>query len=347
MIDKNYECDWYIEDVDTGVKTFNGTELKSVYKLPVISISRFYWVKGLLKLLKKDYDVYFMLGATSNVSLFVFSILKSILYPRKRIYLWTHGYYGKESWIEKFFWKRPMLKMTDGVFTYGDYARRLMIEDGFDKSRLFPIHNSLDYDEQLQIRKQIKVSNIYKDHFGNENPVIIFIGRLTVVKKLDMLIDALHKLRAKGESYNLVFVGDGVEGEKLKNLVEKYDLNKQVWFIGECYSEKTNAELIYNADLCVAPGNIGLTAMHVLMFGCPAISHNDFTMQMPEFESIKPGVTGDFFVYGNTESLALTISKWFEINQANRELIRENCYKEIDDNWNPYYQMKLIKNHLL
>ena len=57
--------------------------------------------------------------------------------------------------------------------------------------------------------------------------------------------------------------------------------------IGECYSEETNAKLIYNADLCVAPGNIGLTAIHVMMFGCPAITHNDFKWQMPEFEAIK------------------------------------------------------------
>ncbi len=347
MLDNTYECDWYIEDIDTGVKMFDKTELKSVYKLPVIFIGRLYWVRGLLLLLKKDYDVYFMLGATGNVSLLVFSIIKRILYPRKRIYLWTHGYYGKEGRIEKFFWKRPLLKMADGVFVYGNYARNLMIEDGFDKNRLFPIHNSLDYDEQLQIRKQIKVSSIYKDHFGNDYPVIIFIGRLTVVKRLDMLIDALNLLRAKGESYNLVFIGDGVEGDNLRSMVERYGLKKQVWFFGECYSEKTNAELIYNADLCVAPGNIGLTAMHVLMFGCPAISHNDFAMQMPEFESIKAGITGDFFEHGDTESLALTINKWFRVNRENRKLVRENCYKEIDDNWNPYYQMELIKTHLL
>lgn len=55
-----------------------------------------------------------------------------------------------------------------------------------------------------------------------------------------------------------------------------------------------NAELIYNADLCVAPGNIGLTAMHAMMFGCPCISHNDFSWQMPEFEAIVPYKTGNF-----------------------------------------------------
>ena len=85
-----------------------------------------------------------------------------------------------------------------------------------------------------------------------------------------------------------------------------------------CFDEKINAELIYNADLCVAPGNIGLTAMHVLMFGCPAISHNNFKWQMPEFESIIPGHTGDFFEYDNVEDLARSISQWFTSKRLSR-----------------------------
>ena len=102
-------------------------------------------------------------------------------------------------------------------------------------------------------------------------------------------------------------------------------------------------QLIYNADLCVAPGNIGLTAMHVLMFGCPAISHNNFKRQMPEFESIIPGQTGDFFEYDNVDDLARSISRWFALKSGCREEVRRTCYKEIDDYWNPHYQLNLIK----
>lgn len=71
-------------------------------------------------------------------------------------------------------------------------------------------------------------------------------------------------------------------------------VDKNVWFYGSCYDEQTNAELIYNADMCVAPGNVGLTAIHAMTFGCPVITHSDFKWQMPEFEAIHPGKTGDF-----------------------------------------------------
>lgn len=108
---------------------------------------------------------------------------------------------------------------------------------------------------------------------------------------------------------------------------------------------KKNAELIYNADLCVAPGNVGLTAMHTMVFGTPVISHNNFPWQMPEFEAIHPGETGDFFEMDNVDSLARTINQWFDSGKS-REEVRHACYHEIDTQWNPKFQIEVIKNLL-
>ena len=141
-----------------------------------------------------------------------------------------------------------------------------------------------------------------------------------------------------------MFIGNGSEYGKLKSLVDHLNITDQVWFYGACYDERTNAELIVNADLCVAPGNVGLTAMHSMVFGCPVISHNDFKWQMPEFESIIQGKTGDFFEKDNIDSLCDTISKWFTNMGNKREKVRQNCFDEIDLQWNPYYQMKIIQS---
>lgn len=345
-LDEEYDCDWYIEDIDKGVKEFDASELNHVTRIPVKQIGAFYKTIGLNSLLIKDYDIFFMLGATRNISLVTFCLKKKLFYPQKRVYLWTHGYYGKESWAEKTFWKRPMLKLADGVFTYGDFARKLMVEDGFKEDKVFPIHNSLDYDNQMKLRKEMVASDIYKTHFKNDNPTIIFIGRLTEVKRLDMLIDAVALLKQQGELYNVVFVGDGDMRQALETKTKEQSIENQTWFYGACYDERQNAELVYNADLCVAPGNIGLTSIHVLMFGCPAVSHDNFYYQMPEFEAIKPGFTGDFYKYGSVEGLAKTISEWFSNNNGRREEVRQACYREIDEHWNPYYQLDVISKNL-
>lgn len=342
-IEKAYDCDWYFEDTDNKVKTFDVSRLKHVTFQHTFCIGPFYWVKGLLALLKKkEYQQYLMIGHSHNLSIFCFLMMKKLIFPKKKIYLWSHGFYGKESFFE-LFWKKMFFSMADELFIYGDYACKLMEKKGFDQKKLHAIHNSLSYDLQLDIRKQIQRTDIYYKHFFNKNHVIIFVGRLTSVKRLDILLEALYKLKERKEEYNLVLVGDGPEKSNLLMLVNTLGLSKSVWFYGECYDEQKNAELIYNADICVSPGNVGLTAIHALMFGTPIITHNDFKWQMPEFEVIQEGKTGMFFKYNSSSDLANTISEWFIKMADKRDVVRKNCYKKIDISWNPHYQIELLK----
>ena len=347
-IDKVYDCEWYFEQEDNGINLFDTNKLKKVNILQHEKfVSCFYTMKGLVRMVWKqtDYDKYLMVGTPMCVSLWVLCILLKLFRPSKKIYFWTHGWYGKEGGLDAKM-KLWLYRHASGTFVYGDRAKRLLIEQGISEEKLFAIHNSLDYDTQKALRESIHPSDIYKDHFQNNLPTIIFIGRLTKVKKLDMLVDALVCLRNKDEKYNLVFVGDGSESESLKSKVKGLGLDSQVWFYGVCYDEKTNAELIYNADLCVSPGNVGLTAMHSLVFGCPVITHNCFEWQMPEYEAIQAGVTGDFFTMDDTDDLTMVISRWFARKMDSREEVRKACFNEIDSNWNPYYQMDIIKKNL-
>ena len=345
-LENNYDCEWYFENEAVDIARFDTSKFKNVNTLIHTSVlGRAYCMKGLFRQLwrRKDFDGYLIVGAPMCLSIWLLCCFLRVFRPQKKIYFWTHGWYGKESRIERII-KKTFLRLADGLFLYGNYAKKLLLKEGFHDAKLHVIHNSLSYNIQFKLRQQMRITDVYEKHFKNSDPVLLFIGRLTPIKKLDMLIDALSKLQKRGKKYNLVFVGDGSEKGPLKEQVEALNLSEQVWFYGPCYDELTNAELIYNADLCVAPGNIGLTAIHVLMFGCPAITHNDFSYQMPEFEAIVPYKTGDFFERDNVEALASVIDRWFMQNNQLRECMREFCYNEIDQNWTPHYQMKVIKN---
>lgn len=345
LIDEYYDCDWYFGHTKTDIKEMDTSVLKRVTYYKTIGNSRLSWQRGIVRLLfKKEYNTFLMLAESRNLTIYLFLFLLRF-FPNKRVYLWTHGLYGKENSFEEKL-KLWIYSHASGVFLYGNYSKRLLLEKGFPERKLFVIHNSLFYERQKAIRDSIRPSDIYFRHFGNNNPVLIFIGRLTEVKRLDMVIDAVALLKQKGQNYNIIFVGDGVMRPDLERMVVEKGLINDVWFYGACYEEQTNAELIYNADLCVAPGNVGLTAMHTMVFGCPVITHNDFKWQMPEFEAIIKGVTGDFFKYGDTESLAETINDWFVLKQNKREEVRQNCFKEIDTNWNPKFQMEILKKYL-
>lgn len=341
-IDETFDCHWYFGTNETDIKGMDLSLLKDVETAKAKELGGgWYWQPGVVGMLKRNCSNYILLGESRALSTWAFCLLARLFYPKKKVFVWTHGWYGKETLIERLIKKMEFHLPNGGVFTYGHYARNLMIKEGFSPNKLFVIHNSLDYDRQLSLRQQMKPSTVYRDHFGNDHKTIVFIGRLTAQKRIDMLLRAVARLREQGEEYNVALVGDGAARQELEAMART--LQVETWFYGACYDEAANAELIYNADLCVSPGNVGLTAIHTMMFGTPVITHSDFPYQMPEFEAIIEGRTGSFFKHNDTEALAATISRWFAEHGNKREEVRQACYDVIDTSWTPEYQLSVIK----
>ncbi|MCM1140441.1 MAG: glycosyltransferase [Muribaculum sp.] len=343
LLDKEFEVDWYYGNPIDGIKELDSSILKRVVRLKRKTIGPFTWQNGVLKLLTDDrYDSYIMVGEPFVISTWLFALLRPIIARNKKLYFWSHGWYGREGFIKKWM-KRVFFGLATGTFTYGEYARERAIEQGNNSNKIWAIHNSLDHDKHIELRQSIGSSDIFKKHFGNDYPNIVFIGRLTAVKRLDLILKAVENLKNNGEIYNLTVIGDGEDSDRLKKIASESGI--EVWFYGACYDEKTNAELIYNADMCVSPGNVGLTAIHSMTFGTPVITHDLYTQQMPEFEAIRANVTGAFFKCNDVNSLASTISDWFK-EHTDRNKVRETCFKEIDSQWTPEYQLYRIKNVL-
>lgn len=301
------------------------------------------WQKGLIKLaFNKEYKQYIITDELTSLSSWIVAII--IKFSRNRKLYWGdgHGWYGREG-IFKTVIKKIAFYLSDGAFVYGNYAKQIMVANGLDLNKIWVVHNSLNHQEQLKYRDIF--SNIYKDHFNNTNPVIIFIGRLTKEKRLDMILSSIFNAKSKGYEFNCVIIGDGEAKNELFQQTKQLNIEENVWFYGPCYTEEKISELITNADLCVSPGNVGLTAMHSMVYGTPVITHNNFIEQMPEFESIVQGQTGDFFEQGNIDSLTEKIISWFQ-NNPDREKIRQNCYNEIDNNWTPEFKVNIIKKVL-
>lgn len=344
LIDETFDTTFYFSEPFENLKLMDYHLLRK----PVTELKTWHWHNfsfqhGASATLSKQFDYYITLGDVRSLSTWLFLLRAKVRH--KKVFVWTHGWYGKESRLESFI-KRFFYKLPTGVLLYGNYSMRLMIKEGIYAKKLFVVHNSLDYEKQLQLRNTIKPSDIYKSHFRNDNQTIIIICRLNARKRIDMLIDALDILKRKGSSYNLVIVGEGSEKDQLQNQVHMKGLEDQVWFYGACYDEKENAELIYNSDVCVTPGDVGLTAIHTMMFGVPVITHNHFPSQGPEFETIHEGVTGQFYQYEDVKSLADTIEEWLSLKIGIRDEVRQACYHEIDTQWTPAFQIKVIKTAL-
>ncbi len=279
---------------------------------------------------------------------FCYSYLPFLIICRllgKRVYGWGHGpKMGRgKTWIF-YYW---ILKLMTGYFAYGENNRKRMIEIGFDPDRIYPIYNSLGEGVPEKIRKGLK-SDVLTAHFGNEDPTILFIGRLTPQKDLGKLVEMAGRHRKEGLNYNLLFIGDGPEKAKLVGMAEKLGVSQYVWFYGACYDDDVMGSLIYNCDLCVAPGNVGLTALHAMTYGVPVGSHSDFETQMPEYETIVDSETGFLFRKDDWNDLADKIQKWLAAKSSpeKREETRQACFRMIDSKWNSLNQIEILKKVL-
>lgn len=346
LFDRELPILWCFGSNDGAVKEMDHSLLKEVVVYPTKRIfGRMPYFKGALSLaFRKDIDSYVLIGAPGILTTWVLPCLIKSLYPSKKIFFWSHAWYGRESRLKALV-KKIYFWLADGVFTYGNYARDLMIKEGFKPEKIHTIHNSLNHPAHVELRNTLSESDIYVDHFGNNFPVLIVVGRITKRKQLDMLLNAVYRMKQANTHYNVVIVGDGEGRIDLEQLSVNLGIEDRVWFYGACYNEEQNAVLLYNADMCVVPGDIGLSGIHSLTFGLPTLTHNQFIYQGPEFEAIIPNVTGDFFEYKNTDSLIEKIESWFQTH-PNRDLVRKACYKEIDENWTPEFELNVLKKVL-
>ena len=168
LMDKELNCDFYLGDrVPYSIKLMNYESLKGYQKtLKYISlIGNFYCQQGAVKLAFKSYKHYIITGEPYCISTWLILLVNKL--KGKKTYLWSHGWYGNENSYKKFL-KKMFFGLSDKVLLYGDYARKMMIDEGFNPEKLITIYNSLDYEKQVRIRENLKETSVFTSHFKNE-----------------------------------------------------------------------------------------------------------------------------------------------------------------------------------
>ncbi|WP_442891380.1 glycosyltransferase [Congregicoccus parvus] len=307
---------------------------------------RFLWQSGLTKALRATRpDVVVALGVAHYPSCWLLLVLCKRL--RLPLIWWTHGLYGNESRVKK--WLRVCLyKASDHVMTYGERSKRLLEMSGLPTSSVSAIHNSLDLAEQQACRLRAREACVgsLRDRIGllRDSRVVVFVGRLTRQKQLRLLLQAFALVVARGrsEALELVVVGAGPERSDLEDRVGELGIGRVVRFLGPIHDESLLSEIFAVADVCVSPGEVGLTAIHAMAYGVPVITHGDLEQQMPEAEAIRPGRTGSFFKQCDVEDLAVQIERWVSLDDAARECTRLSCIEHVASEWSPSFQVQKI-----
>lgn len=218
----------------------------------------------------------------TNIILFIISKM------RKQHFIWWGQGVSRNN--ETFFnWiiRKFIMLHSTLILLYDQETYFKLINRGIPKEKLLVVLNSID---TLPI-KRLKIKYDPNIRFR-----VLFVGRLMLRKKVDLLINAFNKWERK--DYVLTIIGDGPELARLKGLAK----SKYIEFIGSLFSEETLAKYYNEAILCVSPGHIGLFAIQSIAYGVPLLVA-DHEPHAPEISALKNSEAVEFFQSDNDESL--------------------------------------------
>ncbi|MDH3294490.1 MAG: glycosyltransferase [Acidimicrobiia bacterium] len=111
------------------------------------------------------------------------------------------------------------------------------------------------------------------DHRGR-GPRLLFIGRITAVKGLDVLLDAIDALQSRHTDLQLTIVGDGPERTRLEQKTAQRGLDAVVTFVGSKSQEEVS-DLLTRTDVFVLPSfaeGVPVVLMEAMGAGLPVVA---------------------------------------------------------------------------
>jgi len=171
---------------------------------------------------------------------------------------------GLFNWLYGTFYKNFDLIICQSKYMQNDLVTHYNV--AFDQTKI--IHNPLNIQEVQRL-----AAVVVKYPFSNESIRLLSVGRLSVQKRYDLLLEAFAKLDKK---YTLVLVGSGEDEAELKSLTKELKLESRVSFEGyqsNPYAYMREADLFVLSSRYEGLPNVVLEAnacgTPVVAFGCP------------------------------------------------------------------------------
>lgn len=173
----------------------------------------------------------------------------------------------------------------------GNFVKRLLVkiimQRAFNISDLLifiskAVMNSFEINFKIKDKNKAIIYNGIDNRFFTQ-PVsknvdiknIIFVGRLSYVKGVNLLIDAFKTVHEKKPDIKLTIVGDGEEKQNLMNQVNELGLDDSVFFAGR---QANVIEWLDKADIFVYPSiweeGFGISVVEAMARGCIPIAFN-------------------------------------------------------------------------
>ncbi len=172
------------------------------------------------------------------------------------------------------------------------------------------------------VRRGIPAEHVQVSHPGIDRPgvtvdptaprarKVIFVGRLEVYKKVDVMLRAMQRLAARFPDAEIVVIGRGPAKEELEVLARDLGLGDRTRFTGFVSNEERD-RLLAEARVCVFPSEKegwGLTVIEANATGTPVVATDADGLR----DSVRDGETGYLVPDEDVDAFADRIARVLE-----------------------------------
>ncbi len=285
----------YASRQNMGVLTANRTTQE--WEVPLGQVLRLLpgveWQSGALSIPIRRGDILVVWGsarALTNIAL----LIKCRLKGAKTVW-WGH-YWSSTSkkWTANI--RLGIMRLSEYLLFYTDLevAEYLASRRDGREPNVFALNNGIDTTNIVHLRAAYKAETRLRR--------VLFIGRLSKKADLSTLIRSLSLPECS--DIELDIIGEGVEETRMRALAQELGLGQRITWHGGLTDEARIAPIANQCQAFVYPGPVGLSLIHGLSYGLPAIVHNDRWSNGPEIAAHDEGTNGLTFTRGDAASLA-------------------------------------------
>ncbi|MEW5921856.1 MAG: N-acetyl-alpha-D-glucosaminyl L-malate synthase BshA [Bacillota bacterium] len=206
---------------------------------------------------------------------------------------------------------RYSLEKSDAVTAVSHSLQREAVALlGLGEEKISVIYNFIDTE---RYRRNVD-TGLQRELAPRGERIIMHISNFRPVKRVPDLIRAFALLVKEKKDVNLVLVGEGVEKQKVMEMVKQMGVSARVRFLG---THVNPAPLLSCADLLVLPSakeSFGLVALEAMACAVPVIAAN--TGGLPEV--VADGQTGLLFPVNDCNALAAAMRRLLDDHDLHR-----------------------------
>ena len=191
--------------------------------------------------------------------------------------------YYSEKFIPKHYKKVPIIAVSES-------SKNEMVKMGVPEKNVKVVYNGVD---PKDYRSKAKKSS---------RPTIVCLNRMKKYKRMDILIDAIPDVLKSVPDLKVIFVGDGDDLPRLKEIAGRNKTERTIEFTSFVSAEK-KADLLASSWIAVNTSpkeGWGLTSIEAQSSGTPSIVPDSPGLR----ETVKDGVSGYIYPFGDTKTLS-------------------------------------------